>query len=73
MMDVQFCPRNEWIERFSARFRELAPLVSHDQSVEIASAAFQKVNDMVPEEVAVVFGEILDANVPLNDLERWLR
>jgi len=65
-MDAQpTCPREEWIERFSTRFRESRPLISHEQAVELASAAFKTASDIEPEEAAVVFGEIADARVPL--------
>jgi hypothetical protein len=67
------CSREEWIERFAARFRESRPWISHEQAVDVASAAFTTANDIEPEEAAVVFGEIVDARVPLDDLTRWLR
>jgi hypothetical protein len=66
-------PREEWIERFATRFRESRPLISHEQAVELASAAFKTASDIEPEDAAVVFGEIADARVPLADLKRWLR
>jgi hypothetical protein len=67
------CSRDEWVERFSTRFRALQPLVSLAQAVEVASAAFPTANDIEPEEAAAVFGEILDASVPLKEVNRWLR
>lgn len=73
-MDVQpTCPRDEWVERLSVRFRELQPGISHEQAVDVASAAFPTASDLQPEEAAVVFGEILDAHVPLDDLLATLR
>lgn len=65
------CPRDEWIERFSARFRKLQLLLSDKQTSDVASAAFESASDIEPEEAAVVFGEIMDAGVPLEDLKRW--
>jgi len=68
-MDVQpTCPRDEWVERLSVRLRELQPGISHPQALDVASAAFRSASDLQPEEAAVVFGEILDAHVPLDDL-----
>jgi hypothetical protein len=73
-MDAQpTCPREEWIERFATRFRESRPSITHQQAVDVASAAFKTANDIEPEDAAGVFREILDANVPLDDLTRWLR
>jgi len=73
-MDIQpTCPRDEWVERLSVRFRELQPGISHEQAVDVASAAFPTAGDLEPEEAAVVFGEILDAHVPLDDLLATLR
>ena len=73
-MDAQpTCPREEWIERFATRFRDSRPAISYQQAVDVASAAFKTANDIEPEDAAVAFGEIVDANVPLGDLTRWLR
>jgi len=63
-------PHDEWVQRFAARFGELQPMVSAEQSSEVAAAAFANANDLEPEEAAQVFSEILDASVPLNDLNR---
>ena len=41
--------------------------------MELASAAFASSSDLEPDEAATVFSEILDASVPLNDLNRGLR
>jgi len=67
------CPREEWIERFSARFRDSRPSISEQQAADVASAAFGMAHDIEPEDAAVVFGEIVDARVPLDDLTSWLR
>jgi len=61
---------DEWVQRFAARFGQLQPMVSADQSLEVAAAAFASANDLAPEEAALVFSEILDASVPLNALNR---
>jgi hypothetical protein len=47
-------------------------LLSETQCADVAAAAFQSSNDLEPEDAAVVFSEILDASVPLNDLNRGL-
>lgn len=73
-MDAQpTCPREEWIERFATRLRESRPLISQQQAVDVASAAFTTANDIEPEDAAEVFGEIVDANVPVDELTSWLR
>jgi hypothetical protein len=63
-------PHDGWVQRFAARFGELQPLVSAEQSFEVGAAAFASANDLEPEEAALVFSEILDASVPLNELNR---
>ena len=63
-------PHDEWVQRFAARFAELQPMVSAEQSREVGTAAFASANDLGPEEAALVFSEILDASVPLNELNR---
>ena len=45
-------------------------MVSSEQSCEVGTAAFASANDLEPEEAALVFSEILDASVPLNELNR---
>jgi len=67
------CPRDEWFERLSARLCKLQPGISHEQAIDIASAAFPTASDLEPEEAAAVFGDILDALVPLDDLLATLR
>ncbi len=64
------CSHDEWVRRFSLYFHALQPLTSEQQSLDVASAAFPSSNDLAPEDAAVVFGEILDASVPLNDTNR---
>ena len=66
------CPRDEWLRRFALRLKELQPLLSEIQCGDVAAAAFQSSNDLEPEDAATVFSEILDASVPLNDLNRGL-
>ena len=63
-------PHDEWVQRFAARFGELQPMVSAEQSCEVGAAAFATASDLEPEEAALVFSEILDASVPLNELNR---
>ena len=63
-------PQDEWVQRFAARFGELQPMVSSEQSCEVGAAAFANAGDLEPEEAALVFSEILDASVPLNELNR---
>ena len=45
-------------------------MVSAEQAREVGAAAFANANDLEPEEAALVFSEILDASVPLNELNR---
>lgn len=66
---------DEWIRRFAARLRELRPSVPDVEAAEVAEVAqvaFTAANDLEPEEAAAVFGEILDARVPVHDLKRWM-
>jgi hypothetical protein len=72
-MDAPMCGCDEWIERFSARLRELQPLISQAQALEVASVASQSASDMEPEEAAVEFLDVLNAGVPVKDLKRWLQ
>lgn len=67
------CPRDEWVERFSVRIHELRPSVNHGQSLKIAVIAFSNASDIEPEDAAAVIAEILDAGVPLEELNRLLR
>jgi hypothetical protein len=67
------CARDEWNERFSARLRELQPLISQEQALEVASVASQGAIDMEPEVAAVEFLDVLNAGVPVKDLKRWLQ
>ena len=64
---------DEWVRRFAIRFKELQPMTSEVQALEVASAAFPTSADLDPEDAAVVFSEIVDASVPLNELNRKLR
>lgn len=66
-------PRNEWIQRFSLRLRELQQVICDEQSKDVALAAFPTSNDLEPEDAAAVFSEILDARVPANELKRWVK
>ena len=66
------CPLDEWVRRFALRLGELQPLLSGAQCADVATAAFQSSKDLEPEDAAIVFSEILDASVPLNDLNRGL-
>ena len=66
------CPLDEWVRRFAVHLKELQPLLTEIQCADVAGAAFQSSNDLEPEDAATVFGEILDASVPLNDLNRGL-
>jgi hypothetical protein len=63
---------DEWVRRFAVRFQELQPLLSTDQAEEVGTAAFASSGDLEPEIAAQVFSEIVDASVPLNDLNRLL-
>jgi hypothetical protein len=64
------CPHGEWVRRFSVCFQALQPIVTEQQSIDVAMAAFPSSNDLEPEDAAAVFSEILDASVPLNELNR---
>jgi hypothetical protein len=66
------CPPDEWLRRFTRHLQGLQPLLSEVQCAEVAAAAFESSNDLEPEDAATVFSEILDASVPLNDLNRGL-
>jgi len=63
---------DEWVRLFAARFHALQPLTSTDQAEEVGTAAFASSGDLEPEIAAQVFSEIVDASVPLNDLNRLL-
>ena len=65
--------REAWLGQFARHLKQLQPLLSEFQSMELASAAFASSSDLEPDEAATVFSEILDASVPLNDLNRGLR
>ena len=65
-------PREEWIRQFADHLQQLQPLMSGPQCTDLANAAFASSNDLEPEDAAAVFSEILDASVPLNDLNRGL-
>jgi len=62
--------REEWVRQFASHLQQLQPLMSDAQCVELASAAFPSSNDLESDVAATVFSEILDASVPLNDLNR---
>jgi hypothetical protein len=66
-------PREEWLSQFARHLKQLQPLLSEFQCLEVAAAAFESSNDLQPDEAATVFSEILDASVPLNDLNRGWR
>jgi hypothetical protein len=66
------CPHDEWVARFAVRFHELQPLTSTDQADDVGTAAFASSGDLKPEVAAEVFSEIVDASVPLNDMNRLL-
>lgn len=63
-------PREEWIPQFARHLGQLQPLMSEGQCMDLASAAFASSSDLEPDVAASVFSEILDASVPLNDLNR---
>ena len=67
------CSRDEWIERFAGHFGQLQPSIGRERAVGLATAAFARANDIEPEAAAVVFGELLDARVPMEELASWLR
>jgi hypothetical protein len=64
--------REEWVRQFARHLQQLQPLLSDAQCMELASAAFASSNDLEADVAATVFSEILDASVPLNDLNRGL-
>ena len=66
------CPPDEWVRRFALRMQELQPLLNATQCADVAAAALQSSNDLEPEDAALVFSEILDASVPLNELNRGI-
>lgn len=65
--------RDEWVARFVARLRNLRGSLPVDEAKDVALIAFETAGDLTPEDAAVVFGEILDAKVPIHDLRRWTR
>lgn len=74
-MDVSpVCPRDEWLQRFLARFSGSPFRLSDEEKANFASAAFPTTNDIEPELAAEVFAEIiLNAGVPVNEVSKWLR
>src|SRR5277367_893120 len=50
------CPHDEWVRRFAVRFQVLQPIVTEQQSIDVAMAAFPSSNDLEPEDAAAVFG-----------------
>ena len=64
------CAPDDWLGRFVQHMQGLQPLLSGAQCMDLATAAFESSHDLEPEDAAVVFSEILDASVPLNDLNR---
>jgi hypothetical protein len=72
MREQPSCPQDEWVARFAMRFHELQPLTSTAQADDVGTAAFASSGDLEPEVAAEVFSEIVDASVPLNDMNRLL-
>ena len=64
--------REEWVRQFARHLQQLQPLLSEAQCMELASAAFASSGDLEADVAANVFSEILDASVPLNDLNRGM-
>lgn len=72
-MGVPSSNNDKWFTRFALRLRELSPPTSEPDALEIAQVAFDRANDMEPEDAAAVFGEILVAHVSVHDLRAWLK
>lgn len=71
-MDMPNSGRDEWVGRFALRLRELRPSLPDHEVADVAQVAFESASDLEPEEAAAVFGEILNARVPIPDLKRWM-
>lgn len=71
-MDAPSSSNDEWVSRFTARLRELRPSLIEQEAAEVAQVAFDSASDLEPEDAAAVFGEILNARVPVHDLKRWM-
>ena len=71
-MDEPNSRRNDWILQLAARLRELRPSLEADEANEVAVVAFDTASDMDPEDAAEVFGDILNAKVPVQELRRWV-
>lgn len=71
-MEAPSCSNGEWFGRFTAHLRELRPSLIEKEAAEVAQVAFGSASDLEPEAAAAVFGEILNARVPIHDLKRWM-
>ncbi|MDP3822812.1 MAG: hypothetical protein Q8R33_15175 [Burkholderiales bacterium] len=71
-MDAPSSSNEEWFGRFTTRLRELRPSLIEQEAAEVAQVAFDSASDLEPEDAAAVFGEILNARVPVHDLKRWM-
>lgn len=72
MSEVPDSRNEEWFSRFTVRLRSLRPSLGELDAAEVAQVAFDSASDLEPEEAAAVFGEILNARVPVHDLKRWM-
>jgi hypothetical protein len=71
--DAQPGPRETWLRQCEAHLRLLRPSLSaHDAEV-VALLAFGSAADLVPEDAAAVYAEVLAAGVPVGDLKRWMK
>ena len=64
--------RQEWMRRFADCLLALRPSTGREAAHEVAHAAFMVASDMVPDDAAEVFCDVLNANVPVHDLRRWM-
>lgn len=71
-MDSPSSSNEEWFSRCIARLLELRPPLTEQEAAEVAQVAFDSASDLEPEDAAAVFGEILNARVPVHDLKRWM-
>lgn len=71
-MDSLSSSNEEWFSRCTTRLRELRPSLTEQDAAEVSQVAFDSASDLEPEDAAAVFGEILNARVPVHDLKRWM-
>ena len=72
-LDREPTPRETWLRRCEAHLLGLRPSLSAHEVDVVALLAFGSGSDLVPEDAAAVYAEVLAAGVPVADLKRWMR